>query len=425
MKKRVLVFPCGSEIGLEIYNSVNHSTHFELYGLSSVKDHGEFLYKNYIDGIGHYNSENFIDELKRIIEDKKIDIVYPAMDSVILFLKYYERELGVQVVGSSYDVAKICSSKRSTYLLLSGVTRVPKLFSKEDYNLTFPLFAKPDIGYGSRNVHKIINKEGLDNIDINEMLLCEYLPGKEYTIDCFTGRGGELSFVGARERRRILNGISVNTKSDKLLTSKFNRIAEKINSQIKFIGAWFFQLKLDSSGEACLLEIACRFAGSSAVHRVKGVNFALSNLYLTVGMNPVFIVNDFDVESDRALNNVFKIGISYKSIFIDYDDTIIIDDKVNLEAIKLIYLAHSFEKKIFLVTKHNGDLESSLRKYKLSNLFTQVIHINESENKFEYIKKLDYCQSIFIDDSFSERRDVFENLKIPVFSVDAIQSLLI
>ena len=46
MKKNILVFPCGSEIGLEIYNSVKYSTYFNLIGANSSDDHGKFVYEN-------------------------------------------------------------------------------------------------------------------------------------------------------------------------------------------------------------------------------------------------------------------------------------------------------------------------------------------------------------------------------------------
>ena len=49
--KNVLVFPCGSEIGLEVNRALANSTHFKLYGGNSVDDHGKFVYKNYISGI--------------------------------------------------------------------------------------------------------------------------------------------------------------------------------------------------------------------------------------------------------------------------------------------------------------------------------------------------------------------------------------
>jgi hypothetical protein len=46
MKKNVLVFPCGSEIGLEVYRSLKHSIHFNLIGANSVDDHGRVVFVN-------------------------------------------------------------------------------------------------------------------------------------------------------------------------------------------------------------------------------------------------------------------------------------------------------------------------------------------------------------------------------------------
>ena len=46
---------------------------------------------------------------------------------------------------------------------------------------------------------------------LNAPIVCEYLPGEEYTVDCFSDREHGLLFAGARVRRRTRNGISVNT----------------------------------------------------------------------------------------------------------------------------------------------------------------------------------------------------------------------
>jgi len=423
MKKNVLVFPCGSEIGLEVYNSVKNSLHFELYGLSSVSDHGKFVYKNYIEGIGFYDDLDFFDKLKEIIVKYNIDILYPTMDSVITKIKSYEFDLGVYIVGPSAHIANICESKRDTYNLLMDHIRVPKLFTKDD-SLIYPIFIKPNIGYGSRNVLKVVRKEQLINIDLEENILCEYLPGQEYTIDCFTGLNRDLLFVGARERSRTMNGISVNTKTSVVLTNEFKSIAMKINEIIPFVGAWFFQLKKDLNGIPCLLEVACRFAGSSSVHRIQGVNFALSNLFITIGVEPVFIINEIEIELDRSLNSTYKINLEYDTIFIDYDDTIICDEKVNPDAIQFIFEAHNKHKKVYLITKHKGNLNKSLEKYRLKNLFDGILHLKEEEEKASYIVKNNYEKAIFIDDSFSEREKVFLKLNIPTFSIDCINSLI-
>ena len=45
--KKVLVFPCGSEIGLEIERALKFNKDYELIGGSSVNDHGMFEYEKY------------------------------------------------------------------------------------------------------------------------------------------------------------------------------------------------------------------------------------------------------------------------------------------------------------------------------------------------------------------------------------------
>ena len=423
MKKRVLVFPCGSEIGLEVYKSINNSIHFELIGLSSVPDHGKFVYENYIDGIGFFSEPDFIKNLKVIIKEYNIDIIYPTMDNVMWFLKTNSEALNIPIVGPSVEVAKLCANKEETYLLLKNHIRVPKIYKKSD-DLNFPLFLKPIIGYGSRNTYKIENLNQLENLNLENNILCEFLPGKEYTIDCFTGKDRRLLFTGARERIRTSNGISVNTKTDQNLTFQFQKIAEIINQQIHFIGSWFFQLKNTDEGTPCLLEIACRFGGSSSVHRVQGINFALCDLFLTIGKSPNILLNNFEVELDRSLENVFKINIKYDNIFIDYDDTIIINEKINLDAIKFLFYAINKSKNIYLITKHKGNLFESLLKYKLNNIFTDIIHLKSHEEKVAFISKYKYENSIFIDDSYTERFKVKNELNIPVFSVDTLNSLI-
>jgi hypothetical protein len=38
-KCRVIIFPAGSEIGLEIFNSLKYSHHVEVFGASGKSDH--------------------------------------------------------------------------------------------------------------------------------------------------------------------------------------------------------------------------------------------------------------------------------------------------------------------------------------------------------------------------------------------------
>ena len=194
--KNILVFPCGSEIALEIYKSLEFSIHFTLFGASSVKDHGEFIYKNYISNLPFHNDEKFIPALKKIINKYKIDAIYPAMDLVALTLKQYEKELDCKIIGSSLDATKVCASKNETYTLFQNKIPLPIIYKSLEEAI-FPIFIKPDIGYGSRNT--FFAKTLLDaqafleqKKDVGEFVLCEYLSQEEYTIDCFSNRHGEF-----------------------------------------------------------------------------------------------------------------------------------------------------------------------------------------------------------------------------------------
>jgi hypothetical protein len=123
-------------------------------------------------------------------------------------------------------------------------------------------------------------------------------------------------------------------------------------------------MKEDEFNKLTLLEVACRFAGLSSVQRVKGVNFALANLYHKLGLNPEFIINEFDVEVDRALNSKYRLNIEYVSVYIDLDDTIIINNNINIEAISFIYQCINNNIVINLITKHNGNLNELLKRKK-------------------------------------------------------------
>ncbi len=63
MKKKVLVFPCGSELGLELARSLKNDKHFELIGCSSIDDSGKYFFDKYINDLPFINDKNFIERI--------------------------------------------------------------------------------------------------------------------------------------------------------------------------------------------------------------------------------------------------------------------------------------------------------------------------------------------------------------------------
>jgi len=426
--KNVLIFPAGSEIGLELNRSLKHSMHFNLIGASSVDDHSKFAFKNYVSGVPFVNTDEFIPHINKLIKEHSIDYIFPAHDSVVVELSkaFSENRLDCPVITSKYEVADLCRSKKRTYDLFKDTITTPKQFKYEDIkNEDFPLFVKPDIGQGSKGACKVKDIEELDYClsKDSSLLILELLPGKEYTIDCFTNHRGELLFANGRTRNRISNGISVNAIAAE--DSRFQEIALKINNTLEFQGMWFFQVKEDSKGSLSLLEISPRVAGTMGYHRSKGQNLPLLALFDKQNIDVSIIENNYHLEMDRALSNKYKIDFKFNHVYIDLDDTIVIDNRVNPEVIGLVYQFKSQNKKVNLITAHkesyNENTIEFLQKCFIDpKIFDKIIDVRLSESKSTYIKEDD---AIFIDDSFAKRKEVSSNKNIPVFDVSEISVL--
>lgn len=421
LKKKVLVFPSGSEIGLEINNALKYSTHFEVAGLTSVPNHSEYVYSSCIEGIPYYNSENFIDELNRVIGENSIDYIYPAYDDVQLFLVRNQDRINAEIISADLFTVEICRSKKKTYELFSGHSFVPRTYSPEEVT-DYPVFLKPDIGQGSMGVVKAKDRQQLEAALANDsgLLICEYLPGEEFTIDCFTGLDGRIKCLKMRSRKRIRTGISVSSEIIEA-DSSVTGIADILNEKLHFKGAWFFQVKRDSRGEYKLLEAAPRIAGTMGITRNSGTNYPLMTLFLFGGTDVDVISNSYSIEVDRAFISRYKTDIEYDTVYVDFDDTVYINGKVNSFLMMFLYQARSSGKRIVLLSRHKKDIYESLAGFCISEkLFDEIIVIKDGEKKSAYIEG----KAVFIDDSFSERLDVSRTKGIPVFDCSEAEALI-
>ena len=420
--KNILVFPCGSEIGLDIYHSLKYSIHFHLTGASSTEDHGCFLYEDYVSGLPYAGDPEFIPALKRVISEKNIDAVYPTMDSVIAILKDNEAELGVRVIAPPVQTTHTCLSKELTYEALEGRLRLPMSYEMSSVK-GFPVFVKPKVGYGAIGTKLVHDRETLESYmrEHPDYMILEYLPGEEYTVDCFTDRHGRLLYSAGRERRRVKSGVSVNTVFAPC-QDEFLRMAEIINSSMELRGAWFFQVKRSADGDLALLEVAARLGGSSLLSKAVGVNFPMLTLFDAFDVDVSVSPNTYHVELDRALSAVYKVDMSYSTVYVDYDDCLVLDkDRVNIQLVSYLYDCVNKGRRIVLLSRHAGDLDMALDRFRLKGIFDHVIHIKDKTPKSSFIKEAD---AIFIDDSWAERNDVSTRLGIPVFSPDMVDVLL-
>lgn len=419
--RQVLVFPAGTEIGLEIHQALQHCKEVVLHGAGqSISNHAPFVYQSY-HTLPSIHDPGWIDALADLCRALAIDYVFPAYDDVIVALARHRAEIPAAVLTASEEVCDLTRSKSKTYKQLGAIVRVPRLYRADEVAKDFPLFVKPDRGQGSQGAHLVRNQAELTAVMkmIKDPIVCEFLPGEEYRVDCFSDRARGVMFCGARVRLRVRNGIAVNARS--IILDGVDAITSRIHESLGMCGAWFFQLKRAADGELVLLEIAPRIAGSMSTHRVQGVNFPLLTIFEHERANLQLMTLLTKVEVDRALHNRYRLDIHYEALYIDLDDTLLVRGEVNLDELRLVFICNNRKIPVTLITRHEGDLAATLRKHRLTGLFDEVIHLNRTQRKSDAIHRKN---AIFLDDSFTERQDVQQRCGIPTFDCSMVDALI-
>ena len=326
------------------------------------------------------------------------------------------------MVSSPRETCEITRSKSRTYHHLAEVVPVPKIYQTPEEIADFPVFLKPDRGQGSQDTHVVRDAADLQDFvrrGLTGRLLLEYLPGEEYTIDCFSDRERGLLFCSGRVRTRTRSGIAMHSQC--VQDPLFLHHARAIAGRLDFHGAWFFQMKRDRQGTLKLLEVAPRIAGTMALHRVMGVNFPLLSLFEEARRPLQVMTNSLEVEIDRALVNRYRYDLQFWTVYVDLDDTLILHGAVNTLLVRFLYQCLNRSIRLVLLTHHRGSINDTLRHFRLQSLFDDIIVLDNSETKAEHIHEPD---AIFIDDSFRERQAVHRECGIPTFDGSMIEMLI-
>ena len=427
MPYKLLVFPCASGIGQEIFHSLEFCKDVTLYGLNSGPKHanvGGFLFENYIEATMNMDDPKFISFMADICKEYEIDAIMPALDDAQLLLKAAEQKIGIKVLTSCLETTTICRRKSQTYIKLRSVIRVPTIYDAVDAKAHLPLFAKPDDGEGSKGCRKISTEEELATAVRDNCLLCELLVGDEFTVDCFSNAEGKLLFCGPRRRSLTRAGLSViteTTTSPEVMLAA-SSMALQINGSMSFLGAWFFQCKFSSGGELALLEVAPRISGAMGAFRHLGVNFPLLTMYVHYGRKVEIVKSSWTGTMAKIYANHVMTSFTFDSIYVDLDDTLLIRGQVNTEVLGMLYECKNRGKDVHLITRHDKDVFKTLGEFALSEaLFKSIIHLKDRK-----ILKSSYFprdkQIVFMDDSYAERQDCQPN--VYACDVDAVSFVI-
>lgn len=279
---------------------------------------GRYLHDDFIQ-IPKADDVDFIDSLFNICIEKGIRVVMPLVTKELLPLARHKNrfeEQGISIMVSSREAFEIANNKSAcyTYLTKKGIA-VPKFFvvnTTEDFiHAAFelghphkPFCFKPSVSNGSRGFR--IVSDSLDECDMlfnhkpynqfityphalailsshpfPELLVTDYLPGDEYSVDCLA-ENGKAKLVVPRLRKKMINGISVQGEviEDKAVMDYCTRIIEVIGLH----GNIGIQVKKNINGDPILLEINPRVQGTIVAVKGAGVNLPVLAIKQQLGI---------------------------------------------------------------------------------------------------------------------------------------------
>ena len=184
------------------------------------------------------NEPGYIDIILGICKKEKITGVLSLIDPELSLLAANEakfREIGVTIIGSSYELCEMSLDKMQMFNWLSSHRYhcAKSWINKEEFKkaviegtVSFPVFVKPNRGSASISISKVYDLETLDLLFAHEdgLMIQEFLNGQEIGADVYIDMiSGEVISIFTKKKIKMRAG-----ETDKAVSFKDKKLFELI-----------------------------------------------------------------------------------------------------------------------------------------------------------------------------------------------------
>ena len=284
----------------------------------------------------------FTDFVLNYCVENDINVVFPLV-TLELFrfaeVKDIFEAKGIKIIVSERESLEIANNKSRLYehLKRKGIlTPNFEVVKRGDFegllsafkNLNYPnqpIVVKPSVSNGSRGV-RIVNdsidklnllfnfkpnslyisfvelSEILRGSDFPELLVSEYLPDEEYTVDTIV-ENGKPKIILPRWRKKTNGGISV--EGQFIENQEIIEYCRQIINSLNLDGPIGIQVKKGLDGRFKILEINPRIQGTSVAAMGLGINLPLSIVHQIVGKPTIFPEIKWGLSFSRFYDEVY------------------------------------------------------------------------------------------------------------------------
>jgi carbamoyl-phosphate synthase large subunit len=220
----------------------------------------------------------FADAMLDICAALGVDILLPTVDSELEPLAAARASFaaaGTDLLLAPAAALEVILDKLTLARHCADIVRVPRTepfgLAFDPRTWTFPVVVKPRRGSGSRGFTFVADAESLATMQRSAALIVqEYLPGEEYSIDVLADAAGQVMAAVPRARIRVDSGVSVagRTVHDGELEGFGRQVA--LATGLTYVAN--VQCKRDRAGNPALLEVNPRVPGTLGLTIASGVD---------------------------------------------------------------------------------------------------------------------------------------------------------
>lgn len=345
---KILIITVGAPISPSLIKAIKDNEdgrRFYLIGVDSFANvPGAFLVnKFYKIRASWEDEEGFLDDIKKIIEKEKVNIMIPTANEDCLAIARNAADFsGIKILCNDHNLTRKIFDKGYVYeVLKKDIPSVAPVFEiVNTYNAFVSAYRrissvnkkvviKPRYNRGGRGVYIILDELEFDEffskkpenlcsyqyIDrilkqravFDDLIVMEYLPGRIYSVYALSRNGEQIIAIPhIREWGNASQTLRGSIEWNDFIENSMGKIAKVFNLSYTFNA----EFAASADGRVILFDLNPRLAASSGVDRFIGVNFAYLSLKLLLGEE---IHLDLDVIKKR------------KYTFMRYFDEVYID----------------------------------------------------------------------------------------------------
>lgn len=261
------------------------------------------------------NEPHYLTVLEELVREYNVDLIYPTLQDELVIL--HSLSSVTRVAVNPPEITRLLLSKKKIYdrlkksefyrlvprhKLLQAPDELP-VFAKALGYPEVPICLKPTSSHGGIGFKVVASEEWIaeqvtrtgrwEGVSLREaieivsrlnawspLMVMEYLPGEEYSVDVFVGKQ-DVRLAVPRKRQRTSTGVVI--EGITVQNSELMDVSIGIASVLGVQGFYNVQFRYSANEEPKLIDVNPRFCGSQVHSCGAGVNFPLFVLKEALG----------------------------------------------------------------------------------------------------------------------------------------------